>query len=59
MFLKAGPDKLIIRFKHGIRGHAEVKIGIGPTGEMKSIWSDLSEGGHGNGKNGMMVFFLY
>ncbi|EXX53445.1 uncharacterized protein OCT59_019302 [Rhizophagus irregularis] len=50
MFLKAGPDKLIIRFKHGIRGHAEVKIGIGPTGELMSIWSDLSEGGHGNGK---------
>lgn len=53
MFLIAGLDKLIIRFKHGIRGYAEVKISIGPVGELKSIWSDLSEGGH---KNGMMFF---
>jgi hypothetical protein len=54
MFLITGPDKLIIRFKHGIKGHAEDKISIGPAGGMETIWSDLAEGGQ---QSGMIFFF--
>ncbi|RIA86255.1 hypothetical protein C1645_779996 [Glomus cerebriforme] len=45
MFMIARPDKMIIRFKHGTRGCAEVKISIGPAGEMEFIWPKLMKGG--------------
>ncbi|GES80225.1 cyclin-dependent kinase-like 5 isoform X3 [Rhizophagus clarus] len=55
MFMIAGPDKLIIRFKHGIKGYAEIKISIGPNGDMKTIWPDLIEGECKNAGNYLLM----